>query len=231
MKILMGETDIRVGSKFLYNGHDQQYTTDDKGVHALRQFSPPDSFEQQENRSARMIRGLNLALGEHYTVQFEGCNYSRHCPFSGGGDISIFKSTCSAAVVNLHPSGIPPDDDTTPTKPGEYKCVSIENKIAGHLGREVEQKNVTLQLQANMLLLSTTLLVNKIKECPNKAEGINILTCYGLQIGLDFPLKILKLTIDFSENTMEYKELLNVPPTALHHAYIDLALQYVVDCL
>ena len=168
-----------------------------------------------------MIEGLKLALGEHYTVEYCFGNF-----FSGGGDLSILKSRSrSAVVVDLHSNdgtddgtddGITPDDDTrdislstkmSPTKPGEYRCVFIENKIACNLGSDVDQENITLQLQANMLLLSSTLLMNNIKECPDKAEGINILRCYGLQIGLNCPLKILKLSVDFRKknwNTKNY---------------------------
>ena len=152
-------------------------------------------------------------------------------------------------VVDLHSNdgtddgtndGITPDDDTrdislstkvSPTKPGEYRCVSIEKKIASNLGSDVDQENITLQLQANMLLLSSTLLMNNIKECPNKAEGINMLRCYGLQIGLNCPLKILKLSVDFTKNELEYEELLNVSPTPVHHLYVNMALQHVVSCL
>ena len=253
IKMLMQtHTNIRVGSRFLYNGYDQQYTIDDKGDMFTRVecFPAPKNFQCEISRSLEMIEGLKLALGEHYTVEYWFGNFSRHCPFSGGGDLSIFKSRSrSAVVVDLHSNdgtddgtndGITPDDDTrdislstkvSPTKPGEYRCVSIENKIASNLGSDVDQENITLQLQANMLLLSSTLLMNKIKECPNKAEGINILRCYGLQIGLNCPLKILKLSVDFSKKELEYEELLNIPTTALHHLYVDMALQHVVSCL
>ena len=211
-EMLMRKTDIRVGCRFLYNGHDQQYTIDDKGDININShvecFPPPEPFQCEIIRSSQMIQGLKLALGEHYTVAHQGGNFSHHCRFSGGGDLSIFKSTCSAAVVVLHPNdgtddGIPPDDDirdislntkVSPTKP---------NTVSINLGSELDQetycRNVTLQLQADMFLLCSTLFINKIEECPDKAEGINILSCYRLQIGLNCPLKILKLSVDFSK--------------------------------
>ena len=148
MNMLMRKPDIRVASRFLYNGYDHQYNIDDKGsIYALMECVPPsEPYHNEDVRSSQMIQDLKLTLSEHYTVDRQGGDFSRHCPFSGEGDLSIFKSTCSAAVVNLHPNNeIPPDDDicdttkVSPTKPGEYRCVSIENKVAGNLGREVEQ--------------------------------------------------------------------------------------------
>ena len=260
--LMQTPTNIRVGSRFLYNGYDQQYTIDGKGDMLTRVvcFPAPKNFQCEISRLYQMIEGLKLALGQHYTVECWFGNFSRHCPFSGGGDLSIFKSRSpSAVVVDLHSNdgteqttsdigrtndgtddGITPDDDTrdislgtkvSPTKPGEYRCISIENKIANSLGSDVDQESITLQLQANMLLLSSTLLLNKVKEDPDKAGGINILSCYGLQIGLNCPLKILKLCVDFSKKELEYEELLNVSPTPVHHLYVDMALQHVVSCL
>ena len=90
IKMLMQtHTNIRVGSRFLYNGYDQQYTIDDKGDMFTRVecFPAPKNFQCEISRSLEMIEGLKLALGEHYTVEYWFGNFSRHCPFSGGGDL------------------------------------------------------------------------------------------------------------------------------------------------
>ena len=42
---------------------------------------------------------------------------------------------------------------------------------------------VTLQLQANMMLLALCPLQKSTEENPDDAEYINLLTCYGLQLG------------------------------------------------
>ena len=243
--LIQTHTNIRVGSPFLYNGHDQQYTIDDKGDMLTRVvgFPAPKNFQCENSRSSQMIEGLKLALGQHYKVEFWSGNFSRHCPFSGGGDLSIFKSRShSAVVVDLNfndgteqttsdigrtnagtDDGITPDDDT--------RDISLGTKVSPNLGSAVDQESITLQLQANMLLLSSVLLLNEVTEDPDKAGGINILSCYGLQIGLNCPLKILKLRVDFSKKKLEYEVLLNVSPTAVHHMYVDMALQHVVSCL
>ena len=188
-----------------------------------------------------MIKGLTSALGQHYKVKSWSGNFNRHCPFSGGGDLLIFKRHSQSAVVldfNFSDEqttsdigrtnagtddGITPDDDT--------RDISLGTKVSPNLGSAVDQENITLQLQANMLLLSSVLLLNEVTEDPDKAGGINILSCYGLQIGLNCPLKILKLRVDFSKKKLEYEVLLNVSPTAVHHVYVDMALQHVVSCL
>ena len=255
--LMQTPTNIRVGSRFLYNGYDQQYTIDGNGDMLTRVvcFPAPNNFQCENSRSYQMIEGLKLALGQHYSVEWWFGNYNRHCPFSGGGDLSIFKSCSpSAVVVDLHSndgteqttSNDGTDDESTPddvtrdislgTKLDTRDIslgtkVSPTNKIANSLGSGVDQEGITLQLQANMLLLSSTLLLNKVKEDPDKAGGINILSCYGLQIGLNCPLKILKLSVDFSKKELEYEELLNVSPTPVHHLYVDMALQHVVSCL
>ena len=145
-----------------------------------------------------------------------------YCPFSGGGDISIFRRGSSsvsvvmteftdsdsedALVVTPPHRGMQSDrseGQAIPPKDREYRCVSVENKAI-----QCEWE-VTLQLQANMLVLCSGLLRQKLKECPSDAEKIIILCCYGLQLGLPYPLKVLKLTVDFESGEVKYEELLN----------------------
>ena len=153
-----------------------------------------------------------------------------YCPFSGGGHISIFRRGSSSVSVVMTDSDsedvTPPhrgmqsdrsEGQATPPKDGEYRCVSVENKVT-----PVQcEWEVTLQLQANMLVLCSGLLRQKFKECPSDAEKINILCCYGLQLGLPYPLKVLKLTVDFEPGKVE---LLNASVSFFYPVHIDVSI-------
>ena len=116
---------------------------------------------------------------------------------------------------------------TTPPKVGELRCGAAENKMtAGQ-----SDKAVTLQVQANMMLLASCLLRKSIEKNPDDAESINLLTCYGLQLGSTYPLKIIKLTIDFHKCKCEYEEQFILYPCSVYPAYIDIALNYIVERL
>ena len=94
MNILMRKPDIRVASRFLYNGYDYQYNIDDKGsIYALMECVPPsEPYHNEDVRSSQMIQDLKLTLGEHYTVDRQGGNFSRHCPFLGEGTFQYSKA-------------------------------------------------------------------------------------------------------------------------------------------
>ena len=110
-----------------------------------------------------------------------GHSKTHFCPFSGGGDIYIMqKNLVSGVVLATIPSTSADPDPTdspeslveslkvTPPKAGEHKCGAIENRVQhGQTDREVE-----LQLQANMLLLTSDLWVKKIKaNCKMAGEA------------------------------------------------------------
>ena len=75
-----------------------------------------------------------------------------------------------------------------------------------------------------MVLLCATQLERVITSKPKDAESIGSLVCYGIQLGLPIPLKLLKLTNDFNNQEMEFKELFSLPKCALYGAYIDIYL-------
>ena len=78
-----------------------------------------------------MMQGLQQALAmKDYTVS--PCWDTKHySPFSGGGDISIFKKTSSAvAAIVLQTSDMDTPSDAavlSPPECGEYRCISIES--------------------------------------------------------------------------------------------------------
>ena len=61
---------------------------------------------------------------------------------------------------------------TTPLKVGELRCGAAENKMTAGQSDKV----VTLQLQANMMLLASCLLRKRIEENPDDAESVLLLT-------------------------------------------------------
>ena len=63
------------------------------------------------------------------------------------------------------------------------KSVSIENKVSG-VQQEIAAR---LQLQANMVVTSATLLEEKLLCRTDDIEPIDI-TCYGLLVGTTYPI-------------------------------------------
>ena len=106
----------------------------------------------------------------------------------------------------------------TPSKVGEWRCGTAENKVTAAQSEE----EVTRQLQANMMLLTSHLLRTKAEENPANADSINVMTCYGLQLGSTYPLKIIKLTINFEECNCEYEEQFCLYPCGVYPPYIDI---------
>ena len=93
-----------------------------------------------------------------------------------------------------------------------------------------KETGVRLHLQANMMLLCSNLLVQKIKENKDPAD-ITMLTCYGIQLGPTYALKILKLTIDFDNCVLLYEELFKLDQCVLYPAFIDISLFFVLENL
>ena len=78
-----------------------------------------------------------------------------------------------------------------------------------------------------MMLLCSNLLVQKIKENKDPAD-ITLLTCYGIQLG---PTYALKLTIDFDNCVLLYEELFKLDQCVFYPAFIDISLFFVLENL
>ena len=50
-------------------------------------------------------------------------------------------------------------------------------------------------------------------------------------MGLSYPLKLLKLTISFNDQSSQFEELFYRSVGVFHGAYIDIALNYVSNAL
>ena len=227
IKKLTKEPNIRVVFLYVYR-HDQPNTVQ-SGTVVLDEPTLPirKTSGTEFSRTAIMVGLLLSKFGNLLDIETSEDN-SRFCPFTRGGDILIQrKNATSAAVIHER---TPEDDGSTPfsvatydvttskatapttpqatahlnitpPKVGELRCSAAENKMT-----QAQSDEVTWQLQANMMLLTSRLLRTKVEENPGDADSINLLTCYGLQLGSMYPLKIIKLTINFEACKCEYEE-------------------------
>ena len=239
---------LQVGFPFLY-GHSHPYTVRNGEIvigHHLPLATVPEDLEPSENQiTVELVSQLKAHYGHHYNVMVGSGHDSNHyCPFSGGGDVHIFRTdpANAAAVLEVVPMELVSESgettpisgsrettlNVTPPKAGERRCGAVEGKGSCSLQ---SPSSVTMQLQADMVLLCATLLERVITSKPKDAESIGSLACYGIQLGLPIPLKLLKLTIDFDNQEMEFKELFSLPKCAHYGAYIDISLNYVFEAL
>ena len=187
---------------------------------------PTSQLEQrsENERTHILVEQLKHFAGGHLSVRAFGSNHDHFCAFSGGGDVQVFRrSGTTAAVLSTETGesdeeGVPPscptnDANLTPPKQGESRCGSLENKVC----RQQNEEDATLQLQADMVLTSTTLLQRKIKAVttPVELQVINTLSCYGLLMGRTYSLKFLKLSIDSNKQTLVFEELFKLSPCLL----------------
>lgn len=120
-----------------------------------------------------------------------------------------------------------PSLDVMPPKNGERRCGAVENKGSRLLKTPRE---VTLQLQANMVVLCAKQLLVAATESPNNAEKLSCVSCYGAQFGTTIPIKLLKLEIDFSEQKVKLEELFVLPMCPESGAYIGYCPILHIEC-
>ena len=154
----------------------------------------------------------------------------------GGGDIYIEAESASAVVRGVEPQETEEEEEettqpslqVTPPKKGDRRCGAVEGKS---IRAQKSPFDVTIQLQANMMLLCGRTLAKKMKKRPEDAESITCLTCYGVQVGLSYPVRLLKLSMDFTNNRIKYTELFYARTSLCHGAHIDLSLNYIFNAL
>lgn len=237
---------LRVGFEYLY-GYSHPYTISDGEIHLSHCLPPGRVKKPTENQ-----RTMNMAkeLEDIYTVDSNvkicvlSHNSSHFCPFSGGGDVEVFTQTgISAAVVSVAGQGSedgPDPDDPTPadvspspniTPPKQYVVwrASVENKV----GEQQKEEEAQLQLQANMVVTCATLLEDRLKSLSSAQElgSIDNIVCYGVLIGSKYPLKLLKLTLDFSGQEMVFEERFHLDQCCFYPVYIDILLNHLLHSL
>ncbi len=236
------EPSLRVGFEYLF-GYSHAYTiTEEREIKLSQQFPPGLVKKRTEpQRTMSMVSTLKKQFTRaNVTLDAFSRNSSHFCPFSGGGDIQVFQTAGStaghptAAVVMTgqedeeepEPVNSP---DLTPPKAHEGRCGSVENKITG----PQTEREALLQLQADMVLTCATLLEERLSSPSSTPELFDTLVCYGVLLGVPYPLKLLKLTIDFVKEDMVFEERFSLNVCLFSPIYIDLVLHYVfqsVDC-
>ena len=192
----------------------------------------------ENERVHLLVEELKRVAGGRLYIRAFGSNHDHFCALSGGGDVQVFGvSGTTAAVLSTSESdeegvpeeGVPPpcptnDGNLTPPKRGEIRCGSFENKVSG----QQSEADATLQLQADMVLTSTTLLKRRIMASnPAQLQSINTLSCYGILIGPTYSLKFLKLSIDFSKQALFFEELFALSPCLLYPVYVDITIDHI----
>ena len=69
-----------------------------------------------------------------------------------------------------------------------------------------------------MVLACATVLEYKLEVSTADNDSI---TCYGLLVGMEYPMTLVKLTLDFIAGNMLFKQLC---PDPFHGAWIDMTL-------
>jgi hypothetical protein len=230
---------LRVGFEYLY-GYSHPYTISD-GEIRLEQSLPPASMGKrcENQRTVNMARELVNFVDSNVEICVLGRNSSHFCPFSGGGDVQVFMQTGVSAVVmagegstagpDPTPADVSPSINITPPKPNEVRCASIENSVS----EQQKEEEAQLQLQANMVVTCATLLENRLKCLKNAQElrSIDSIVCYGVLIGSKYPLKLLKLTLDFSGQEMVFEERFHLHQCCFYPVYIDIVLNHLLQNL
>ena len=131
----------------------------------------------------------------------------------------------STSQASMSQSTTAPSVDITPPKEGELRCGTAENKLLTHVQSD---EDVAMQLQANMMLAASILLRKHLVGNPAAAASIQVITCYGMQMGPTYPLKILKMVMDFEKGCCTFEEQFRLFPCGVYPAYIDIAIEYIV---
>jgi hypothetical protein len=228
MEFLVQPTTLQVGFHYMF-GYDHPYEIEDGKV-CLKSLQPPEwrEFPDELHRTGEMLTRLcETTSHRNYKIEFASHDATHYCPFSGGGDIRIYRTGSSLGAVLVTPAEQEPAEDPTllehasPSQEGQYTCGAVENKV----GSTQQEREMRLQLQANMMLLCAKLLSQEIAE----GHDVKQLICYGVALGVvKYPLTLLKLTIDFGKREAVYDELCEIRPCPAYPAYIDLALTYVI---
>ena len=101
-----------------------------------------------------------------------------------------------------------------------------ENKTFSDIRSE---EVVLYQLQANMMVQCASNL-QRVLQAERIAHDIQSVTCYGMHCGGKFPLKILKLTVDFTNNSLSFEEHFNQRVDSVYYPpCIDRALKYIIE--
>lgn len=140
------------------------------------------------------------------------------CNFTGGGDLKISQV---GFVFVLMTDGDTEYGGSSPIDPSE--TLDIECKASA----SKTNQDVKLQLQADMYNILVREYIDKLEKAQTNeqfvslVETTNKLTVYGMSIGIDRPVEVLKLTVNFAENELEYQQKF--------HRYSSLPKEPLID--
>ena len=231
------EPTVKVGYKFFY-GTNIEYKVVAKEVH-LMPTAIASAPTQVTTTEGEKTAGLHVQVTNAFP-NYEVCmptplHTGSFCPFTGGGDLEIFCGT-SAAVVEVAETMVEENEageeatavTITPPKRGEQQSAVLEHK--GDRGQQ-KPEEVTSQLQADMIVTCVKLLQKIIQASVDAAPEVTCLTVYGVQIGISYPVKLLKVTTDFDTETLCFQELFASPVYPSGGAYVDMSLQDIFQAL
>ena len=114
----------------------------------------------------------------------------------------------------------------------------MQSHLAGGLAENKTFSDVTSevvvlhQLQANMMVQCASNLHRVLtrERTAHDIPDIQLVTCYGMHCGGKFPLKILKLTMDFTNKSICFEEHFNLRVDSLYYPpCVDRALKYIIE--
>ena len=208
--------DVRVGYSYL-TGYDVPYKLSADGKLKLEvDFTLTDEDYRQKprnelERTAAMLVALQKTYANEFLVHYpQPSSFGPLCPFSGGGDIFIARrapvtrpASVSQVVVDLTGAGEEEKEEEGKGAGGG----GVQTDLAGGLTEkfsDIRSEEVVLyQLQANMLVQCASNL-QRVLQVERTAHNIQAVTCYGMHCGGKFPLKILKLTVDFTNKALSF---------------------------
>lgn len=179
-----------------------------------------DRSEGERTRDAILaIQNWIGSTNRKVTVSGYTKNMRKFCPFTGGGDILLQGSDMSSILF------LQRESEEDEEESGEALCSVIENKVKPY-------NDITLQLQANMLLASAESLYNRICKHEvtfNQLDQCTGITSYGVSFGLNIEFLILRSTINFECRDLSYECLVGPKYWLAAIKYVDAAIQFVVD--
>ena len=239
--------DVKVGYSYL-TGYDVPYELSPDGKlkievdFTLTDEVMPEEVPQQPptelERTAHMLYTLSKTYADVFTVHYPTpISIGPLCPFSGGGDIFIERKAPFTRPDTVSRMVIDTGADTGAEEEGEEGEGAggglAENKTFSDVRSEmVLQANMMVQCASSLYRVLTWQQTRKRKreQTAHDIPDIQLVTCYGMRCGGKFPLKILKLTMDFTNKSICFEEHFNLRVESMFYPpCVDRALKYIID--
>ncbi len=191
----------------------------------------------EELKNVPYIKHNNIHLSTEFFKEMK----LEVCPFTGGGDIFINKAALALSndtgVCLLRELEETDFDSSHPDSPTSGPSQSfrgpsvIECKV-GSGSQTVHE--IELQLKANMMLVLChqfyNVLANTIDSDATvmRLKDITTLAAYGMTLGSSTDLEVLKLQLNFKDNTFQYTRRFRYPHCPAIGHYSNGALSYII---